>query len=168
MNYDKEIKQMKELQKIYDSEINISINTLWDGGFDLKLGDEMNGYVEEGNVSKATEIIPWFQAAIRTHFPRSRYIHNLMVGDGTIVQGYMTPGGVELAKDSDNWQTIWSRNPDTSKTIVPVLLILPPKPLEMKGMASDRPGEECFCHSDEGCAAVESRGCRPVTLVEKP
>jgi len=33
-----------ELQKIYDSEINISIGWFWDGGITLRLGDEMNGF----------------------------------------------------------------------------------------------------------------------------
>jgi len=28
-----------ELQKIYDSEINIRISWLWDGGIDVMLGD---------------------------------------------------------------------------------------------------------------------------------
>jgi len=34
----------QELQKIYDSEINISIGWFWDGGITLRLGDEMNGF----------------------------------------------------------------------------------------------------------------------------
>jgi len=33
-----------ELQKIYDSEINIRIGWLWDGGIEVRLGDEMNGF----------------------------------------------------------------------------------------------------------------------------
>lgn len=37
-------------QDIYDSEINIRISTFWDGGYDLKLGDYMNGYKAETNV----------------------------------------------------------------------------------------------------------------------
>ena len=32
-----------ELQKIYDSEINVRISWLWDGGIDVMLGDEVNG-----------------------------------------------------------------------------------------------------------------------------
>ena len=34
-----------ELQKIYDSEINVRISWLWDGGIDVRLGDDMNGYL---------------------------------------------------------------------------------------------------------------------------
>ena len=34
-----------EFQKIYDSEINIRISSFWDCGIEVRLGDEMNGYV---------------------------------------------------------------------------------------------------------------------------
>ena len=40
-----------ELQKIYDSEINIRIGWLWDGGIDVRLGDEVNGSLAEEIVS---------------------------------------------------------------------------------------------------------------------
>jgi hypothetical protein len=40
-----------ELQRIYDSEINVRISWLWDGGIDVRLGDEMNGYLAEENVA---------------------------------------------------------------------------------------------------------------------
>ncbi len=68
---------MEELQKIYDSEINIMIYTFWDGGFDLKLGDKMNGFVAESAVDKASEIIPWFQEQIKIHYPESTYAKSL-------------------------------------------------------------------------------------------
>jgi hypothetical protein len=42
-----------ELQKIYDSEINVRINWFWDGGIEVHLGDEMNGYVAEETLSAA-------------------------------------------------------------------------------------------------------------------
>jgi hypothetical protein len=55
---------MDELQKIYDSEINVSKSWLWDGGIDVKLGDRMNGYVAAENVRSMSEIVPWLQEAI--------------------------------------------------------------------------------------------------------
>ena len=36
------------LQKLYDSEINFTISTFWDGGFEWQLGDSVNGFEEEG------------------------------------------------------------------------------------------------------------------------
>jgi hypothetical protein len=57
----------QELQEIYDSEINVSISWLWDGGIDVKLGDEMNGYDAEANVKTVAEIVPWLQQTIAQH-----------------------------------------------------------------------------------------------------
>ena len=62
-----------ELQKIYDSEINIEIGWFWDGGITLRLGDQMNGYLAEENVSSVAEILPWFQEAIAYFYPSSTY-----------------------------------------------------------------------------------------------
>ena len=45
-----------ELQKIYDSEINIEISWLWDSGIDLRLGDCLNGYLAEENVQSMADI----------------------------------------------------------------------------------------------------------------
>jgi hypothetical protein len=45
-----------ELQRIYDSEINIRISWLWDGGIEVRLGDEMNGFLAEETVKSASEI----------------------------------------------------------------------------------------------------------------
>ena len=45
-----------ELQKIYDSEINVTIRWLWDGGIDVRLGDEMNGLLAEETM--ATVLAP--------------------------------------------------------------------------------------------------------------
>ena len=62
-----------ELQKIYDSEINVHISWLWDGGIDIKLGDDMNGFDAETQVKTAGQIVPWLQDAIRKHYPTSKY-----------------------------------------------------------------------------------------------
>jgi hypothetical protein len=66
-----------ELQKIYDSEINIEIGWFWDGGIDVRLGDKMNGYLAEENVSSVAEILPWLREAIAHFFPSSVYARSL-------------------------------------------------------------------------------------------
>jgi hypothetical protein len=68
-----------ELQKIYDSEINIEIRIswMWDGGIDVRIGDEMNGYVAETNVALVAEILPWLQEAIAHFYPDSTYAKGL-------------------------------------------------------------------------------------------
>ena len=66
-----------ELQKIYDSEINVQISWLWDGGIDVRLGDKMNGYEAEENVRSVADIIPWLQEAIAHFYPQSTYALSL-------------------------------------------------------------------------------------------
>ena len=46
-----------ELQKIYESEINIRIGWLWDGGIEVRLGDDMNGYLADETVRTVAEIV---------------------------------------------------------------------------------------------------------------
>jgi len=66
-----------ELELIYDSEINVRISWLWDGGIDVRLGDEMNGYLAEENVSSMDAIVPWLQEAIAHFYPQSLYAKSL-------------------------------------------------------------------------------------------
>ena len=66
-----------ELQKIYDSEINIRISWLWDGGIEVWLGDEMNGFLAQETVGSAGEIAPWLQEAIAHFYPQSKYSASL-------------------------------------------------------------------------------------------
>ena len=68
-----------ELQKIYDSEINVRIDWLWDGGITIRLGDEMNGFLAEENVGKMADIVPWLQEAIAHFYPQSSYTASLGV-----------------------------------------------------------------------------------------
>jgi hypothetical protein len=68
-----------ELQKIYDSEINISIGWLWDGGIVVRLGDELNGYEAEETVATIADVLPWLQEAIAHFYPSSTYARNLDV-----------------------------------------------------------------------------------------
>jgi hypothetical protein len=49
------------LQDLYDSEINVAISWLWDGGIDIGLGDELNGYVADGQVRTVAEAAAWLR-----------------------------------------------------------------------------------------------------------
>ena len=66
-----------ELQRIYDSEINVKISWIWDGGIDVWIGDDINGYVAQENVSSFAEVIPWLQEAIAHFYPQSSYAKSL-------------------------------------------------------------------------------------------
>ena len=62
----------RELQKIYDSEINVTLRT-GDKDLFVALGNDFTGFTAEGNVDRAADIIPWFQHAIHQHYPSSKY-----------------------------------------------------------------------------------------------
>lgn len=78
---------MSIMQDLYHSEINASISWLWDGGFDVKLGDEMNGFVAEGSVRYWGQVEPWLRDKAIEHFPESLFAR--MYRDG--VSAYLVP-----------------------------------------------------------------------------
>ncbi len=60
---------MNIIQRLYDLEINISVSSFWDGGFEVKLGDELNGYKAEDIVRGWDNVEAWFEAKANEHFP---------------------------------------------------------------------------------------------------
>jgi hypothetical protein len=50
-----------------------SISWLWDGAIDEKLGDELNDYKAEGQVSTMREAAVWLRDQACTHYPDSRF-----------------------------------------------------------------------------------------------
>ncbi len=62
------------IDKLYKSEINCSVSTFWDGGINVKLGDEMNGFVAEDTVGTSEEAAVFLDKAAREHFPDSVYV----------------------------------------------------------------------------------------------
>jgi hypothetical protein len=66
-----------ELQRIYDSEINVAISWFWDCGIIVRLGDEMSGFVAQEYVQAVAEIVPWLQEAIAHFYPGSTYADSL-------------------------------------------------------------------------------------------
>lgn len=64
---------MSVFQDLYDSEINFSISTMWDGGFDVALGDDMNGFKAKTTVSRFSEIEPWLIKVAIEHRPQSLF-----------------------------------------------------------------------------------------------
>jgi hypothetical protein len=61
------------LDALYESEINCSISSFWDGGFDVRLWDEMNGFVAETNCKRTREIAEFLDTGSRKYFPESSY-----------------------------------------------------------------------------------------------
>jgi hypothetical protein len=64
---------MSVMQDLYHSEINVSISTFWDGGYDVKLGDESNGFKAEANLDLWGQVGPWLIDAAIKHYPKSLF-----------------------------------------------------------------------------------------------
>jgi len=61
------------LQDLYDSEINFSIATFWDNGFEVKLGDDMNGFVASGNAAQFSNAVEWLMVRAIEKYPNSLF-----------------------------------------------------------------------------------------------
>lgn len=64
---------MSILQRLYDSEINAKIEWFWDSGFDVTLGDHMNGYVDSMNTRDWAEAEAWLRDKAIEHWPQSDF-----------------------------------------------------------------------------------------------
>ena len=81
-----------ELQKIYDSEINVTIRT---GGKHVvvALGNDFTGFADEGKASSMPEVLRWIQQAIHKHYSISKY-------DVERLGGTFTPEMAEIPYES--------------------------------------------------------------------
>ena len=61
------------LADLYNSEINVSISCFWDGGWDVKLGDEMNGFKAETTLDDIDAIAPWLIESAKRIWPESHF-----------------------------------------------------------------------------------------------
>jgi len=69
---------MKRLQALYDSEINFSIASFWDAGFECKLGDDTNGFVEKFWVDTIEEAICGLVNDAKEKYPKSKFSTGLL------------------------------------------------------------------------------------------
>ena len=61
------------LADLYNSEINASISWLWDGGIDVSLGDDLNGFVTGDQVATLAQAAEWLRASAVEHYPDSEF-----------------------------------------------------------------------------------------------
>lgn len=64
---------MSLFQEIYESEISFSIATLWDAGFEVKIGGSLDDIVAEEMLERWDQIEPWLIQQAILHFPDSRF-----------------------------------------------------------------------------------------------
>jgi hypothetical protein len=51
----------------------MKISSVWDSGFRVQLGDQLNGFVDEANVPAWAEVEAWLRAAAAKHYPKSEF-----------------------------------------------------------------------------------------------
>ena len=61
------------LYELYGSEINVSISSFWDGGWEVKLGDEMNGFIATTNVKDIFAAGQWLAEEAFVRYPDSKF-----------------------------------------------------------------------------------------------
>lgn len=59
------------LARMYACEINCRIASFWDAGWDVWLGDEMNGWKEKGWAETPAEIEPLLNSMLDKHYPQA-------------------------------------------------------------------------------------------------
>jgi hypothetical protein len=59
------------MQRVYDSGINAAIDWFWNGGFYVRLGDDLNGIIDEATVWTWREVEEWLRDRILERFPDS-------------------------------------------------------------------------------------------------
>jgi len=68
-------------ERLYNSAINFDVSCFWVGGFDVKLGDGMNGFKAQATVDTWAEVEPWLEAQALVHFPGSVFSRNSRGGN---------------------------------------------------------------------------------------
>jgi hypothetical protein len=63
------------IQDLYDSEINARIEWLYDVGFEVTVGDALNGEIVTGHAKTFTEAIDWLRATVVTFAPGSAFAY---------------------------------------------------------------------------------------------
>ena len=64
---------MSILQRLYDSENNFEVSGFYDAGFDVRLGDHLNGFLVKGRVEAWTDAEAWLREQALAHFPDSKF-----------------------------------------------------------------------------------------------
>jgi hypothetical protein len=64
---------MSILQRLYDSEINFGVSGFYDAGFDVRLGDHLNGFLMKDKVETWAEAETWLREQALAHFPDSKF-----------------------------------------------------------------------------------------------
>ena len=70
------------LAALYGSEINCGLESFWDGGFRVWIGDHLNGHFVEDRIpsDRADTMSMWFIQNATAIFPESRFARGHLAG----------------------------------------------------------------------------------------
>jgi hypothetical protein len=69
-----EVVTLTILRDLYESEINYSVSCLWDGGYDVRLGDDLNGWdAEVTGLHSWRDIADWLKDSAIKLYPDSTF-----------------------------------------------------------------------------------------------
>jgi hypothetical protein len=71
------------LQRLYDSEMNFEVSGFYDAGFDVRLGDALNGFLAHDKVGTWPEVEAWLRAQALAHYPDSEFAKNEAAGSSS-------------------------------------------------------------------------------------
>jgi len=60
-------------EQLYNSEINLQFGWFWDAGFDVKMGDEMNGFIAEFSDHDLQKCLEWIELKAKELYPDSKF-----------------------------------------------------------------------------------------------
>jgi hypothetical protein len=68
------------MQRLYDSEINLTVqfSSFYDGGFIVKIGDNLNGFRAEDQVQKWSDVEKWLRMKAIELYPDSKFAQQEM------------------------------------------------------------------------------------------
>jgi len=88
------------LAELYGSEINASISWLWDSGFNIALGDDLNGFRAKTTVTTLAEAADWFRDNAIRLYPDSQFARKYRDKEAAPSEGRQTGKVVRLSKAS--------------------------------------------------------------------
>jgi hypothetical protein len=70
------------IQRLYDNEINLMVqfSSFYDGGFIVKIGDNLNGFRAEDQVKTWNEVEKWLRTKVVELYPDSKFAKAEMRG----------------------------------------------------------------------------------------
>lgn len=65
------------LKALYASEIGVTLSSFPDGGWNVSLGDTVNGFKAEASFRNLDDAGPWLVEMAKAHYPESVFVKGL-------------------------------------------------------------------------------------------